>query len=261
MNATAARPSIDHEAHYYTRAGQPMHRVKKKTGPGDRPTRIDDARKLDLLPSVTTKLKALNRPQLVNYRIEQACLAVLTAPRTDQEPLDEFVHRVLHEEKQQDEERNAAAQLGSRIHAEIDFRLTAKEIGEPDLDVYVMPVLAQINYLGRVVWTEKVVVAEDYAGRFDCLVEGNDLWLLDFKTCKTMPDKFPWWEHGLQLSAYAAALGNTGDKRLRCANLYISTVLPGESRFFEVENWPDKFQRGFQPISKYWNFANNFRKE
>lgn len=259
--ATAARPSIDNEAHWYTRSGAPMHWIKKSTGPGDRPTTIADALKLDLLPSVTTILRVLNKPQLNAWKEEQACLAVLTTPRTDQEDLDAFVKRVLHDEKQQDAERNAAAKLGSRIHAEIDFRLTTKKVGDIELDNYVLPAVAKVYELGAVKATEKVVVSDHYAGRFDCLVEGNDLWLLDFKTARTMPKSEPWWEHGLQLSAYASALGNTGDKRLRCANIYISTVNPGEIRFFEVDDWPTTWLSGFKPISDYWVFANDFKKE
>ena len=256
MSATIARPAENLEAHYYTADGKPMHWVPCAKGDGMRPTRIDDARKLSLRPSATTILKILNKPQLINWMIEQAVLSVLTAPRHDQEPLDAFIQRVLHDEGQQDQERHASADLGSRIHAELEYRLINHENDDCSLCVYTDPVYSSVMELGRLLATEKIVVSEHYAGRFDALIEGNDLWLIDFKTCKTMPGREPWPEHKLQLAAYANALGNTGDKRLRCANIYISTTEPGTVKMLEVENWPDEFENGFRPALQVWRHLN-----
>ena len=52
--------------HWYTQDGKPMHWVDKADGKGTRNTTLRDARKLNLLPSVTNILKLLNNPELNN---------------------------------------------------------------------------------------------------------------------------------------------------------------------------------------------------
>lgn len=111
-------------SHFYKPDGTPCHEVPKKKGGGMRKTNIRDAAELGLLPSPTTVLKAAAKPGLINWMIGNACLAVLTSPRKDGESDDRFVQRVLKEKEEQNEERNAAAELGTAVHARIAEILT-----------------------------------------------------------------------------------------------------------------------------------------
>lgn len=242
--------------HYYTQTGEPMHFVPKKNGSGNRPTTIADAKKLGLLPSPTTVLKTLNKPALIDWLIRTAVTAVVTAPDVAGEGLDAKITRVLETEKQQDQESQIARDLGTRIHEAIEFALTGKE-WDYSLSVQVLPVLDAVIKLGRVAATEKVVVGNGCAGRLDCLTE-SDEWInvVDFKTAKRLPDKSPWPEHAMQVGFYGSALGNTGEKRVGCTIIYISTTEPGQIAVFTNTEWQRDYQK-FELVLKYWYLSNN----
>lgn len=251
---TAARPTEERSAHFYTQDGRACYEVAKKSGPGMRRTNVTDARKLGLLPSPTTVLKQLAKPQLVNWQIEQGCLAVLTSPRRDGEQLDAFVHRVLHEDREQDAERDAAADMGTEIHNAIECALKGLPCN-PNLLPYVNAVLEKIKPLGRVMFTEKILVGDGYAGRTDAGMENDTtITVLDFKGCNALP-KAPYDEHKMQMAAYAAALGNTGDKIVQCANVYINRNIPGEVSVYPIWNWQDEYQK-FRLLLTYWYLSN-----
>jgi ATP-dependent exoDNAse (exonuclease V) beta subunit len=221
---------------------------------GMRKTTLADAKKLGLLPSVTTILNCLDKPALTAWKIENACLSVLTAPRQEGEELDAFVKRVLSKERQQDQESIRAMQLGTEVHEAIEQALGGKQFN-PDLTVYVNPVLSLELFKGQNT-TEKILVGDGYAGRTDCISElGNVVYLVDFKTAKTLPKKTSWTEHVLQTSAYAAALGNVGNQKIITANIYISTTEPGKIAVFEQESWSETF-KAFQAVKQYWYWAN-----
>jgi len=257
--ATAARPGMDFAAHYYTRDGKPQHWMPKKDGTGNRSTTIADARKLGLLPSPTTILKQLAKPQLTGWLIEQGCLAVLTSPRKPDESLDQFVYRVLHIDKEHDAERDAAAEAGTAIHEALELAMCGIEY-DPAMAGYVVPVMAEINKIGRVATTEKVIVGDGYAGRTDCLLESDDaITVLDFKGCKKLPDKGPWDEHRMQLAAYAAPLGNTGNKRVECANIYINRNEPGDILVAKIDDWQHDYKR-FKLLVDFWYLSNRIER-
>jgi hypothetical protein len=222
-----------------------------------RATHKGDAKKNGWVPSVTHVTKASNKPQLNDYKTEQAVLAVMTTPRHDGEALDAFIKRVLHIEKQQEQHAKAAREKGKRIHEAIQLTSTGKPF-DPDLEQFVGPAVRKLTELGRVIQTEKVIIGAGYGGTMDCLVEGHDLWVIDYKTSENLPTKGAWPEHQMQLGAYAAAIGNTGDKHVRCANIYVSTTAPGEIAFWEVENWQEAFTEGFMPLFKFWQWMNDY---
>lgn len=264
MNVLSILPKQAQDAHWYTPLGQACHEVPRSDGSGMRPTTLRDARKLGLLPSVTTILKTLHKQALVEWLITQACMSVLTAPKLPNEDLDAFVTRVLKTEKQQDQEAQKARDLGTEIHAEIHAEIEARIrwLGTvtPNLQLsnYVDPVLNLIDSLGVVTATEKIVVGNGYAGTLDAIVEGDWITVLDFKSAKKLPD-CSWPEHLLQLSAYAQTLGNTGRKRIRTANIYISTTEPGQCRLCIDEGWQETFLSGFEPLVKHWQWATGYR--
>lgn len=249
-------PKQTDSAHWYTKDGKSHHEVMRADGSGMRPTTLRDARKLSLLPSVSGILKVLHKQALVEWLINQACLSVLTAPKLANEELDAFVTRVLKTERQQDQEAQKARDLGTEIHTEIEDRLSGK-LPNLDLSNYVDPVLNMVDALGVVRSTEKIVVGDGYAGTLDCLTESNCLTVVDFKSCKKLPVE-SWPEHKLQLSAYAQALGNTANKRIQTANIYISTTEPGKCVMCVNDDWCEAFNQGFYPLVKHWQWANSY---
>ena len=254
---TAARTYDESSARFYTMDGMPFFEVLKADGTGVRNPDIRDARKLGLLPSVTSILKTLDKPELNSWKTEQAILAVLSSPRKEGESLDDFVHRVLHVEKVQDQEARKARELGSDIHDAIQKAITGQPYPAHLLE-YVAPVVAWQRSVGNVVWTEKVLVGDGYAGKADALLENETLNLLvlpDFKSTSKLPKKsYP--EHRLQTAAYAATLGNTNGRRVITANVYISTKEPGQYVVHTQDDWADTFVNGFEPLLQLWQWMN-----
>ena len=229
-----------------------------------RPTTIRDARELDLLPSVTTVLRVLEKPALTAWKIEQAVLAVMTTPRREGEEDDDFVNRVINVEAQQDQERDAAAKRGRDGHQALEDLLQGRDIDE-DLKPWVYPAYEHIkSTCGMVRHTEHCLTGADYAGRTDSIwFAGFGTWhILDYKFTKKLPDpkKGAWPEHRLQLSAYGRAWLDMGNEpaRLMVGNVYVSTVDPGKFVVCETSDWFETYERGFRPVLEYWKWLNNF---
>lgn len=266
---TAARPSIQGgSAHYYTLGGEACHTVPKKDGTGNRPTTLADARKLNLLPSVTGILKVLDKPALNAWKIEQAALAVLTAPRKEGEELDAFVKRVLHEERQQEQETQVARDKGIEIHDAIESYFAGLEVPEA-MEAWIRPVLDRLMEFGEKASSEVILVGDDYAGQTDLLQDCGEWWRIwDFKGTKNLPDpaRGAWLEHQLQLAAYGMALKNklrrAGQvKPILVGNIYISSVTAGQYVICEHENWEETYAEGFAPLVRHWQFVNRYRPQ
>lgn len=253
--ATIARPTEIGGSHFYYPDGRPCYEVPKANGAGTRKTNVGDARKLGLLPSPTTILKQLAKPQLDLWKQEQACLAVLTSPRREGEALDDFVYRVLHAEREQDAERDAAADEGTAIHNAIELALSGQPYDQK-YEPHVEAVRERLAILGRVVFTEKILVGDGYAGRTDCGLENDDeIIVVDFKGCKQLPRE-PYVEHRMQIAAYCAALGNTGDKIVSGLVVYIDRNTPGLNAVHMISDWSIDYQK-FKCLLAYWKLANN----
>ena len=267
--ATAARVQPSESAHWYTQAGEPAYEQPSRDGKKMVKTTLAHARKLSLLPSVTTILSELAKPQLTSWLIEQACLAVLTTPRKDGETTDSFVNRVLQVEKQQDAERDAAAAFGTTVHNELENALKAglrawATGSDARVATCVNAVLALPLLQGRVVATESCVTGPGYAGKYDLEMDNCDefLDLVDFKTAKTMPTDKSWDDHCLQLAAYAYARslrGGLGSKRIRTHNIYISTKEPGVVKAIENPGWEAAYEECFAPLVKVWQYRKQYR--
>jgi hypothetical protein len=89
--------------------------VKAKDG-SDRPATLRDARKLNLVPSVTAIIKCAAAPGLQYWMQKQVMLAALTLPKVDGETEDAYLSRILNDSKEQ---ARKAAERGTAIHAAI----------------------------------------------------------------------------------------------------------------------------------------------
>lgn len=226
-----------------------------------RPTNVTDARKLGLLPSVTSITKILEKPALLRWKMEQTVLATLTTPRLLCEQDDAFVERVLNVEKQHEAEAESARNLGTDIHCAIQGMLAAQPVPE-ELRVYVDAAASELTKLGLMpiaasaMETEVVAVGDGYAGKIDLRVRRDHLWIIDYKTCKTIPkNSYP--ENRLQLSAYAAASSNGRPELVRSANIYVSTTEPGKATTLIYENISKSYD-AFKNLLSVWKWLNRF---
>lgn len=243
--------------------GEPFYEVPySDPRKGMRKATIADARKVGALPSVTTILKILHKPALVDWLIEQAVLVALTSPHKPGEELDAFIQRVLHEERQQDQEAQKARDLGTAIHAAMETAMNGQQIPE-ELAPWVRGPVEALKARGSVVSTETVLVGDGFAGKTDLITQENVTdWLWDFKSAKKLPDPAKggaWSEHRLQLAGYAAAYSKTVDCPVKTANLYISTIEAGKFVICEHDDWRSTYSCGFLPLVQHWQWANNYK--
>lgn len=244
--------------HWYTVTGEAMHFVPKKDGSGNRPTTLADARKLNLLPSVTTVLRILNKPALIDWMIRQAVYAVTTAPDIAGENLDSKITRVLETERQQDEESQKARDLGTDMHNGLEALFSGERIDD-ELRPWIEPAYVELRPRSISHHAEITIVGFGFGGRVDLVQETPESWMItDFKTTKRLP-KSAWPEARLQLAAYAKIWQNSHpEKPVRVQNVYISTQDCGSFVVHETENWQREYNEGFAPLVKVWQHLNQY---
>jgi hypothetical protein len=227
---------------------------------------LRDARKLGLLPSVTTILRILHKEGLEKWKIEQAVLAVVTSPRQPGEKDDDFIRRILHEEEVHEQEGRIARDKGTEIHDALDFFLGGMQV-DAQILAWIAPAAEAVKAFGAVVTTETNLVGPGFAGKSDAIQEADSHWSIsDFKSAKKLPDpaKGAWMEHRLQLAAYAKAFTNHELYRARpkpivLRNVYISTINEGEFVICEHEEaWQEVYGRGFAPLVLHWQWATGY---
>ncbi len=263
---TAATIHTTNSARWYYTDARPCYELPKKDGKGMKTPTLSDARKLNLLPSVTTILQVIDKPALNDWKVTQGVLAVMTTPRLPNESIDDFVHRVLQVERVQDQEASKARDIGTEIHAALEAYFLGQGIPE-NMRPWIEPAAKAIANRGQLVTAEKILVGDGYAGRTDLIQEGFEEWQIwDFKTTKKLPLGCSWDEHVLQLSAYAASYwrmltdAQVGNKPIRTLNCYISSVEQGKFVIHENNpDWQKDFNEGFAPILKHWQWKNSFR--
>jgi hypothetical protein len=217
--------------HWYQRDGAPLHTVPSLKGE-PRPTTLRDARKLNLLPSVTNVLGVIAKPELTAWLQEQAVMAALTLPRNAGESEDAFAQRVVADSQTT---RDGAADFGTAFHAGAEHVAHALAVDEthqaaPWLHHYFSWFRHNVVKLR---WTEAVLVhaALGYAGTSDLLIEHavHGPTLVDLKTMKganrtgqkgVILKPYKSWCY--QLAAYRRALGEP----VKCMNLIVNSVEP-----------------------------------
>jgi hypothetical protein len=258
-------------SHWYFPDGTPLHEVPRADGKGQRPTSLRDARKLGLFPSVTNVLSILAKPGLDAWKQEQAILAALTLPRSEEETLDDFAKRVLVD---MTSEVGRAADLGSAVHAAIEGYAQGRWLPE-DKGVARLFEPARQWFDKEVTQVHSVEIATahlewGYAGRVDLVATLRSTGLptvIDFKTQKTRRDKdgsfkpilHDTWP--LQLEAYRMALASR-DKGL--ADAAIASVVIGSTDPVPVvvKVWDDAdkdgYFRAFLAARDLWVWQKNY---
>ena len=235
--------------HWYDKDGKPCYEVPyADPSKGMRPTTLGDAKKLGLLPSVTTIINEAAKPGLERWKVQQGILSAITLPRIDHEPLDSFAERAMADSKEQ---AKKAAERGTAIHAAIQVAYETDNI-EPELSEFVMSAMAAIdNKYGMKAWDCEKSFASPlgYGGKTDLSAHTV---VLDVKS-KEFADtekKLAWDEHCIQLAAYREGLGIP---KAVCANVFVSVNNPG---LVYIHEWDEyELQRGwamFKALLDYW---------
>lgn len=239
--------------HWYGRDGTPQYTVTAKNG-NPRATTLADARKMSLVPSVTTIIKSAASPGLEAWKLNQMLLAALTLPRIDNEPEEEFVQRIVKDSK---EHAKMAAERGSAVHSAIESMYSGvmhSEYAEHQAGCYRA---IELEYGITEFQPEKAFAHElGFGGKVDLFSrEGNGV-VLDVKSKEfSDPTKVQGFdEHMMQLAAYRRGLDLPD---ARCANVFVSVTVPG---LVVVKEWSQEdLARGwamFYALLKYWQAKN-----
>ena len=116
--------------HWYTQEGEPMYTIVGANGK-ERNTTLRDAKKDNLVPSVTTVLSLVAKPSLENWKINQALNSALTLEKDKDESIDEFAYRCKQDSKKIGQK---AAEEGTKIHAMIERGFLGEETN-PTYDI------------------------------------------------------------------------------------------------------------------------------
>ena len=229
----AARPSESN--HWYAKDGTPTYTVTAKNGE-PRATTLRDAKKMGLLPSVTTIMKAAASPGLEAWKMNQMMLAALTLPRGDGESEESFIKRIQADSKDQ---ARKAAERGTEVHTAIerfyDGHLNAKDLP------YLEPVYKSVDKaFGNLAWAvEKSFATESgFAGKVDLHSRDAGGVVIDFKTKEFTSESLEkvagFDENVMQLAAYRQGLDLP---KARCANIFVSVTEPG---LVVVKEWTEE---------------------
>lgn len=242
--------------------GAPQYTVKAKDG-SDRSTTLRDARKLDLVPSVTTVMKVAAKPGLDVWKNEQLLLAALTLPRVTGETEKEFIARVVADSKATGK---AAAERGTRVHESIEQWYRGDKLVE-HVDICKGVEEAIFNHFKThpfQTWeTERSFSHKlGFGGKTDLFTFPDEHAptgiMLDAKTKEFGPDDdVPAYdEHLMQLASYRVGVGIPN---ARCANVFASVSYPG---LVKIKEWSEEeLQRGwsmFQSLLIFWQLKNKF---
>ena len=196
------KEKVQENGHWYTKDGSPAYTTIGKTG--ERPTTLRDARKLGLLPSVTTINGMLSKAGLDTWKQQQVLLAALTLPRQDGEPEQEWLARVMQDSKATGRE---AAERGTAIHAVIEAYFD--QVYMPEKPAYLDAIdKALRDAFGEQLWLSEKSFGHPLGFGGKCDLMSKDGFIVDFKTKETDLDKVDvYFEHEMQLAAYREGLG------------------------------------------------------
>ena len=219
------KENTSESGHWYLPDGSPAYTIIGKSTGRERPTTLADARKLGLLPSVTTIINTIQKAGLDTWKQQQVLLAALTLPRLPDEPESDWLTRVMQDSKATGRE---AAERGTQIHGVIEAFYEGVYI--PELPTYVRAVETAINeHFGSQLWVpEKSFARGGYGGKCDLIAKNC---VIDFKTTEKDLDKLDYYfDHQMQLAAYRQGFEMP---TARCAIVYVN-ALQNKAKLVEI---------------------------
>lgn len=243
-------------SHWYRPNGEPAYDAD-----------LRQARKENLLPSVTTILRAAARPALENWKMTQCVLSALTLPRLPGEAEEDFALRVVADSNR---EASDAAAWGTKMHSICEQAMAGTVLWAVpvEFEKHVISLLEwKGKYIKRVISTEKIVTSSSfgYAGKLDLHAELTDgrFVVADFKGRavkpgpKTGKPKVAWYkEQCRQLAAYKHADGLGNDTEL------MSVVIDRASGEIFTKIWTgpeaEAGLKAFLALNEYWRHDNQY---
>jgi hypothetical protein len=235
------KEKVQENGHWYTKTGTPAYTTIGKTG--ERATTLRDARKLGLLPSVTTIIRILSSAGLDTWKQQQVLLAALTLPRLPDELEADWLKRVMQDSRATGRD---AAERGTAIHAIIQGYF--EQMYMPQKPAYLENIdKALADAFGNQPWISEKSFGHPlgFGGKVDLMakpINGQGTgFVVDFKTKETDLDKVDvYFEHELQLASYREGLGMPA---ARCAIVFVN-ALTNQVKLVEVEQ--DQLQKGWE---------------
>jgi hypothetical protein len=215
-NGVITADHASQQGHWYKADGTPAYTYINKKGE-EKPTTLREARKLNLVPSVTTIISCASAPQLVNWKIDQAILSSLTLSRNDDETEQEYLARIKADAQEQ---AKKAAERGTLIHAWVQGGFEGESLSEEAQRYFSSAYHTLLKEVKVNDWIcEKSFATSLYGGKADL---HTSKYLVDIKTTDKPIDGLKLWDnHYLQLAAYRKGLGIDEAK---CGILYINSV-------------------------------------
>ena len=249
----------DQAGHWYQQNGESAHVIIGANGK-ERNTTVTDARKLGLLPSVTSIIGILDKPQLTSWKIEQGIMSSLTLPKEENETLEDYARRVVKDSK---EATSKAAEHGTKMHTEMENILLGRACST---DEVLQPYIATFKKwsdenIEKTYWCEKALVGAGYAGRCDAYVrlKGIGDAIIDLKNRKVNPKaSSPFYETSdcPQLWAYRIASENP---KAACVSIVLAS---NDASKIMTRTWEDDelYQSGiaFQAMLKIWCWVKGY---
>lgn len=211
--------------HWYLPDSTPFYEVRAKNGL-PRAVTLRDARIANAVPSVTTVLRVIAKPQLEAWKVKQGILAALTLAREADEADDAYLGRVLNDSREQ---AKTAAEEGSRIHDALESAFTGR-IYHNRYQPHVGAVMALIGDLFPSVhdWVaeKSFAHASGFGGRVDLHSPSTGI-VIDYKgkDGDFSDGKRLHYDQHYQLAAYQDGLILP---RNQCANIFVSRTHPGK---------------------------------
>ncbi len=246
---------------YKSEDGQPLYTVPKADGKGERDTTLRDARKLKLVPSVTSILGVVDKPALTKWKMDQIIKAVLENPYHSFNDVEQWKRQIFS--ASQKEGKDAAAR-GSAIHDALENVYLGNGL-DPTMEEFCRPAIELLDKtFGLAVWIPEASFSHKlgFGGKCDlhmsqCYEYPNGV-IIDFKT-KSAADfskvkAYP--EQCQQLVAYREGFGMP---KAECYNLFIGTNTPGELLLHKwsedecISGW-----KCFTNLVSYWMEINHF---
>lgn len=258
--------------HWYTTNGEPCFTVTGKNGK-ERDTTLADARKLGLLPSVTTIMKGvLAAPQLEAWKMRQTLAVAYEMPPIADELPDAWVRSVL---EKSEERGKARMEFGTLIHDCLEKAIRGEEIKVLDVITpsgearniweFINPVLELIRDNGwEIQETEVVKVGNGYAGTADAVyIANNEYGIIDFKTTGDATNPFIPPTYPAQIAMYHHAdHGGIGDAAAGY-NIFISTeknIGAVKAVRYDAERLRKEYEFGMGLV-RTWQHLNNYTPE
>lgn len=242
-------------SHYYKKDGKPLYQINKIGSHELRDTHLGDARKLGLVPSVTTITSQLAKPQLNKWVIDQTLDAAIKFPYRANEEESIWKKRVAAITKEQTDK---AAIRGTEIHDKLEQYFLKGVIDETDSRILV-PALNLLSYeFNGQKWIPEASFAHKsgFGGKVDLYSKTGII--VDFKTKAKdeINEKSLYEDYCIQLAAYRQGLDMP---RAKCYNLIISTTSPGT---LYLHRWTEEeLQRGLEIFNiqlKLWQVLNKY---